>query len=600
MATQRLESGQMQLRGAGGVPMVQVQPQQVDFVGPRVAAQASNQLAQIIDRMTASTLEVGKQMRIEEGLQYANENRLTEAQLLIAKGEAPGKLDLPTTRSFGYFAQAVAKARSIEISSHLEKEGRNELAKLIPQIDNGTITPEQAQQKITAVVDGYGKSEFAKADPEAMIKFRATMLTHGSTVMHRAYEKQAERQQQFKLIEFDLDFDNKRKIIRAELERGFWSPVKDQVGTMETDDFTKPTRSIDDLIDVHRASTAYKAATLGDARIQKEYSDKFEKMVSEEKINVGTSLVLTEDFMANPSVGVERILKGDLGKYSAVWQGMTEAEKKAVRDNFSAAVSARKQGIADSLSGSEQQGNTILRKIYMAKTPSEMNALFQQLDGLPVSPSLISSARSFITDFSKPAERENNLIALGKVQARIAIGAATVSEVVSGPFTQETKEKLIALVVNPNNSINAGVRRINSQVGIQESGLPPEFADAKARELATSVRNDLTQQLYDFSTTLDKTGRPPSNEAILDYGQKLAAQAKSRMSGAFSSVAETARKSAEQILPELSGVDLNNQPAVDAAIAKAVKRGAKESSVLPARNAIENYRKNKAQVEGAK
>jgi len=600
MATQRLESGQMQLRGAGNVPMVQVQPQQVDFVGPRVAAQASNQLAQIIDRMTASTLEVGKQMRIEEGLQYANDNRLTEAQLLIAKGEAPGKLDLPTTRSFGYFAQAVAKARSIEISSHLEKEGRNELAKLIPQIDNGTITPEQAQQKITAVVDGYGKSEFAKADPEAMIKFRATMLTHGSTVMHRAYEKQAERQQQFKLIEFDLDFDNKRKIIRAELERGFWSPVKDQVGTMETDDFTKPTRSIDDLIDVHRASTAYKAATLGDARIQKEYSDKFEKMVSEEKINVGTSLVLTEEFMANPSVGVERILKGDLGKYSAVWQGMTEAEKKAVRDNFSAAVSARKQGIADSLSGSEQQGNTILRKIYMAKTPSEMNALFQQLDGLPVSPSLISSARSFITEFSKPAERENNLIALGKVQARIAIGAATVSEVVSGPFTQETKEKLIALVVNPNNSINAGVRRINSQVGIQESGLPPEFADAKARELATSVRNDLTQQLYDFSTTLDKTGRPPSNEAILDYGQKLAAQAKSRMSGAFSSIAETARKSAEQILPELSGVDLNNQPAVDAAIAKAVKRGAKESSVLPARNAIENYRKNKAQVEGAK
>ena len=600
MATQRLESGQMQLRGAGGVPMVQVQPQQVDFVGPRVAAQASNQLAQIIDRMTASTLEVGKQMRIEEGLQYANENRLTEAQLLIAKGETPGELDLPTKRSFGYFAQAVAKARSIEIASHFEKEGRNELAKLIPQIDNGTITPEQAQQKITAVVDGYGKSEFAKADPEAMIKFRATMLTHGSTVMHRAYEKQAERQQQLNLIEFDLDFDNKRKLIRAELERGFWSPVKDQAGTITTEDFTKPTRSIDDLIDVHRASTAYKAATLGDARIQKEYSDKFEKMVSEEKINVGTSLVLTEEFMANPSVGVERILKGDLGKYSAVWQGMTEAEKKAVRDNFSAAVSARKQGIADSLSGSEQQGNTILRKIYMAKTPSEMNALFQQLDGLPVSPSLISSARSFITEFSKPAERKNNLIALGKVQARIAIGAATVSEVVSGPFTQETKEKLIALVVNPNNSINAGVRRIESQVGIQQSGMPPELADSKARELATEVRNDLTQQLYDFSTTVGANGRPPDNDAILKKGQELAAQAKSRMSSAFSVVAETARKSAVLMVPQLQGVDLNNEAAVEAAIATAVKNKANPRVINSARNSIENYRKNKAQVEGAK
>ena len=600
MATQRLESGQMQLRGAGGVPMVQVQPQQVDFVGPRVAAQASNQLAQNIDRMTASTLEVGKQMRTQEGLQYARENELSDAQLLIAKGEAPGKLDLPTTRSFGYFAQAVAKARSIEIASHFEKEGRNELAKLLSEINTGSTTPEKVQGKIDAVINGYSKSELGKIDPEAMIKFRATMLTHGNTVMNKAYEKQAEQQQQLKLIEFDLDFDNRRQIIRAELERGFWSPVKDQVGTMTTDDFTKPTRSIEDLIDVHRASTAYKAATLGDARIQKEYSDKFEKMVSEEKINVGTSLVLTEEFMANPSVGVERILKGDLGKYSAVWQGMTEAEKKAVRDNFSAAVSARKQGIADSLSGSEQQGNTILRKIYMAKTPSEMNSLFQQLDGLPVSPSLISSARSFIIDFSKPAERENNLIALGKVQARIAIGAATVSEVVSGPFTQETKEKLIALVVNPNNSINAGVRRINSQVGIQESGMPPEFADSKARELATEVRNDLTQQLYDFSTTVGANGRPPDNDAILKKGQELAAQAKSRMSGAFSIVAETAKKSAIQMLPQLQGVDLNNEAAVEAAIAAAVKNKTNPALINSARNSIENYRKNKAQVEGAK
>ena len=599
MATQRLESGQMQLRGAGNVPMVQVQPQQVDFIGPRVAAQASNQLAQIIDRMTASTLEVGKQMRTEEGLQYARENELSDAQLLLAKGDAPD-LKIPTTRSFGYFAQAVAKARSIEIASHFEKEGRNELAKLLSEINTGSTTPEKVQGKIDAVINGYSKSELGKIDPEAMIKFRATMLTHGNTVMNKAYEKQAEQQQQLKLIEFDLDFDNKRQIIRAELERGFWSPVKDQVGTITTEDFTKPVRSIEDLIDVHRASTAYKAATLGDARIQKEYSDKFEKMVSEEKINVGTRLVLTEDFMANPSVGVERILKGDLGKYSAVWAGMTEAEKKAVRDNFSAAVSARKQGITDNLFSSEQQGNTILRKIYLAQTPSEMNGLFQQLDGLPVSPSLISSARSFITEFSKPAEVQNNLKELARVQSRIAVGAATVSEIVSGPFTQETKEKLIALVVNPNNTINAGVRRINSQVGIQESGLPPEFADAKARELATEVRNDLTQQLYDFSTTVGANGRPPDNDAILKKGQELAAQARSRMSGAFSSVAETAKKSAIQMLPQLQGVDLNNEAAVEAAIAAAVKNKTNPALINSARNSIENYRKNKAQVEGAK
>lgn len=328
MAIQRLESGQMQLRGAGGVPMVQVQPQQVDFVGPRVAAQASSQLAQIIDRMTASTLEVGKQMRIEEGLQYVNENRLTEAQLLIAKGETPEKLDLPTTRSFGYFAQAVAKARSIEISSHFEKEGRNELAKLIPQIDNGTITPEQAQQKIIAVVDGYGKSEFAKADPEAMIKFRATMLTHGSTVMNRAYEKQAQQQAELKKIKFEQEYENSTVLVKAAIERGYWEiPGTENEPTQR--------KSIEALIDVERTNVENRAVTLGSAAVQKEYKDKFEKMVSDTKIDVLSTFVTETSFATNAMNAIARLDKNDVGdKYSDVWNTMSFVEKAKVRQNL--------------------------------------------------------------------------------------------------------------------------------------------------------------------------------------------------------------------------------------------------------------------------
>lgn len=328
MATQRLESGQMQLRGAGGVPMVQVQPQQVDFVGPRVAAQASSQLAQIIDRMTASTLEVGKQMRIEEGLQYVNENRLTEAQLLIAKGETPEKLDLPTTRSFGYFAQAVAKARSIEISSHFEKEGRNELAKLIPQIDNGTITPEQAQQKIIAVVNGYGKSEFAKADPEAMIKFRATMLTHGSTVMNRAYEKQAQQQAELKKIKFEQEYENSTVLVKAAIERGYWEiPGTENEPTQR--------KSIEALIDVERTNLENRAVTLGSAAVQKEAKDRFEKMVSDTKIDVLSTFVTETSFATNAMNAIARLDKNDVGdKYSDVWNTMSFVEKAKVRQNL--------------------------------------------------------------------------------------------------------------------------------------------------------------------------------------------------------------------------------------------------------------------------
>jgi len=86
MAT-RIESGQMQLRSVGNVPMVQVQQQQVDYIGPRVAAQGANQLAQILDRMSASAFQTAGVMRQQEGLQYVAQNPVTSDQLQYAKGE---------------------------------------------------------------------------------------------------------------------------------------------------------------------------------------------------------------------------------------------------------------------------------------------------------------------------------------------------------------------------------------------------------------------------------------------------------------------------------------------------------------------------------
>ena len=135
MATQRLESGQMQLRSVGGVPMVQPQQQAVDFVGPRAAAQGASQLAQVLDRMSASAFQLAAPMRQQEGLQYAADNKLTTEQLQMAKEGVP--LGIGSTSSLNFFDQAVAKARSLEISGHFEIEGRNELTKLLADVKDG-------------------------------------------------------------------------------------------------------------------------------------------------------------------------------------------------------------------------------------------------------------------------------------------------------------------------------------------------------------------------------------------------------------------------------------------------------------------------------
>jgi hypothetical protein len=69
------------------------------------------------------------------------------------------------------------------------------------------------------------------------------------------------------------------------------------------------------------------------------------------------------------------------------------------------------------------------------------------------------------------------------------------------------------------------------------------------------------------------------------------------MSVAFQSVAETNKNSAILMVPELRGVDLNDEVAVSAAIAKATAKKTNPISITEARRSIENYRKNTKQVE---
>jgi len=236
----------------------------------------------------------------------------------------------------------------------------------------------------------------------------------------------------------------------------------------------------------------------------------------------------------------------------------------------------------------------------LAKFSGDSNALFKQLDGLPVQPSVISAARTFIKGISSAGREKDDLAEFGTITGRIAAGLATPQEILNGPFTQETKKELMRKQADPANPIHKAVTAINSAVNIQQAGMPPEFSDARARELANLVGNDLKQQLYDFSRKPDENGRLPDNVAIIKKGEDLAIKAKASMSTAFADVANTNKNSAVLMIPELQGVDLNNDAAVDAAIAKATARKANPNSITSARNSIDNYRKNTAKVQGQK
>jgi hypothetical protein len=329
MATQRLESGQMQLRSVGGVPMVQPQQQAVDFVGPRAAAQGASQLAQVLDRMSASAFQLAAPMRQQEGLQYAADNPLTSDQIQMAKDGVP--LGIGSTSSLNFFDQAVAKARSLEISGHFEIEGRNELTKLLADVKDGRATSAQVSSKIRTMTDGLSKS-LSSIDPEASIKFRATMATHGHTVLNAAYTAELEREKSKRYALVDSDIDNQFRILEETVSQGSVT-------------INGKPYSVNEIGDVIRKNILTQSMLLGDKAIQKEYSTKFEVAFRNAKINGVTKELMTDANMADPELTLQKLRSGDLGKMSPVLKDLITNDFDAVAKvtaNFMVAINNRK------------------------------------------------------------------------------------------------------------------------------------------------------------------------------------------------------------------------------------------------------------------
>ncbi|CAB4153715.1 hypothetical protein UFOVP628_18 [uncultured Caudovirales phage] len=388
MATQRIESGQIQIRGAGNVPMVQAQPQQVDYIGPRVAAQGASQMAQILDRMSANTFQAAAEMRQQEGLQFAAQNPLTSQQVQLAKdginpegwfmGPNGEPAQIPTVNASGYFAKAVAKARSLELSSHFEIEGRNELTKLLADVEAGNVTSNQVQSKIETMSSGYAKS-LANIDPEAGIKFRATMATHGNTVLNAAYKAELDRAKAQRIAKFDSDFDNSTRLLEATVSQGSWTDANGQQ------------RSIDELADVFRKNVLTQSLLLGDKALQIEYSTKFEAALRTAKISGVTKALMAPENMVDPDLTLKKIQSGDLGNMSPVLKDLIVNDFDAVAKvtaNFMVAVNNRKSvadgKAAEAKKQGEAQAINLLEQIFPLPDGSpKKKQLIGQLTALP-------------------------------------------------------------------------------------------------------------------------------------------------------------------------------------------------------------------------
>jgi hypothetical protein len=366
---QRIESGRMQIANVGGVPMQQVQPRGVDYVGPRAEAQAAGTLAQALDRMSSSLFQQAGELRQQEGLEFAATNPITPEQLEAAKNGDVSSLEL-SKNPISIFGQAVRKARALELAGHFEQEGLNELNKLLSDVEAGIVTSEQVTNKIASFSKGWDKT-LSEVNPEAAFKFKATMATHGNTVLKASYEAELKRAKNQRIAKFDLNFDNVVRLLETTV--------------------TQEPANIDAFADVFRQNVMQQSLLLGDAALQKEYSTKFETALRNAKINAVTKAITDDVYMVNPVDTLNRIREGDIGNLSPVLQQMITNDFDAVAKvtaNYMVAVNQREQLAKDADAAAKREGQNqafnLLEQIFpLPEDDPRRKALIDRLNALP-------------------------------------------------------------------------------------------------------------------------------------------------------------------------------------------------------------------------
>jgi len=231
MAT-RLDTGNIQLRQPGSVPMRQIEPRPVQYIAGKVEAEYSQVMGKILDRMSSNLFEYAGNLRSEEGLKWVAENQITEQQLIDMKGGVD--LDIGAGRiirngkvekSFASmipskFNEAVIKARSAELAFKFEQQGISEMVKMLEAIDNGPssgVSSKNIIQEINTITNGHYKV-LAEVDPAAAMRYNATMATHGNTVYKSALKAESEYNKRTRETDFVKYYQGKLALLVSHAE----------------------------------------------------------------------------------------------------------------------------------------------------------------------------------------------------------------------------------------------------------------------------------------------------------------------------------------------------------------------------------------------
>jgi hypothetical protein len=322
-----LDQTQAMIGQAPGSAARGVNPQPIERTGLRAAANYQSNVAQSLDRISNTLFGVNRKLAEDAGYQYVAENPLTPEQLqAIARGDV--RKVVTAGSGINIQQNVIRKARAFEIAGHADIEARKVIIDMLPDIEKGNISSKDAQIKLATVLDGYSRS-LVQIDPEASLKFRATIASLGNTVLEKAAVAELKRVKAENNIKLELDFQRVQQELEEVFSRSSWGEFQD--GTP---------LSPDQFSDAIKQSFITKAALIGGQEQALQYVQKFPAAIRQAKVNAVTRYVTTDTEMTkDPLDTYGRLRRGDVGMMSQVYQSMDQDDKAKVISNLMSDVS---------------------------------------------------------------------------------------------------------------------------------------------------------------------------------------------------------------------------------------------------------------------
>lgn len=381
------------------------------------ASRYSGTLSNVIDQLSNQIFGVASKFSEKAGLQFAAENGLTEEQLVaIAKGDV-SSIQTGVGSDFNVFSAAVKKYRALEVSSYAEMEARNELLKLHARAEAGDdISASDVQAKVAAILKGPSES-LTQIDPEASLKYRATVARFGGDVIKDIARLDAQKQIAKRAIVENTNYENTIKEFSLFFKNDL--PINKN---------TNAPFEPGQIVDAMREDALNKALIAGGVGLAAKRTAGIQRDIDEALTGALTQRVLQDDVFKNPATRAalrandQKALNTLLGTSGlAFWNYASDEVKAKVRQAFTLAdneaYQAKERAEREDKEKRRDFGNKRLIDYYNTEDPKKRREIAQE----------IAASGGFTNDelgkFLDPKAQDGDEYVFGDILHQVNIGA---------------------------------------------------------------------------------------------------------------------------------------------------------------------------------